>query len=483
MTLVTLKPNGSDSTASVTGAASAHAALADGSDSSYVAFDADESILVDLETFTIPAGSYIRKGAVTARTAKVAASVSMNTFLVLGGVATDNAYPTIGWGSPTSHQVLEHSSAITSQTTIDGAQIAVSVSAAMRLYELGFALTYIAAPAPSVTAPIGLVTDTNTPVVTWDPGLDPDGGPQALAEIRIVNDDDTFFDGGSVTGTGTTWAGSVALPDGYYTAHVKVAQIVDGTPVWAEASAAFSIDVALPNEPIFGPVTPEPTQGHISIVLGATPGLTTTDEFELERSDDAGVTWAPVRTKLGASRVAFDDAYGITDHEAPIGIELLYRARSLHNYSGLYARSAWAFSPPVMLTTGWWLTHATRPAALRLAINPHAFPSVRRAARQGTHQPLGARLPIVISDTRTAWSGEISLRCDSIEDREALDELLDVQEPLLLRGPRSHSWPETYVVFGDQARARAFDKAWVAESFEALPFVTVAAPAGPVEAW
>lgn len=355
----------------------------------------------------------------------------------------------------------------------------------LRIYEAYIDVTYVEQPVCAITAPLGLVTDTNFPLTTWTNTLDIDGGSQARFEIEIWDSDlIQLVLSATVTAVETTWTPPTPLPNGNYETKLRIAQTVNGAFHWSDQDSAFwGLDVDPPELPAIT-VTPDGDLGHITLDLVEDDSAADTDFFEVQRSDDGGSTWTTLRTLRADDRVEVADGPSVRDFEAPIGVALLYRARSVHEYPGSqFAASDWVVSDPATLVTGWWLTHPTRPWSLRVAVEPHAFPQVARSARQGVHQAAGAARPVVITDTRTSWAGTITLRADSADDRADLDEILDVRSPLLLRGPRSHSWPDSWVVFGDQTRTRFVDKAFVAESLEALPFNVVDRPAGVLEGW
>ena len=84
---------------------------------------------------------------------------------------------------------------------------------------------------------------------------------------------------------------------------------------------------------------------------------------------------------------------------------------------------------------------------------------------------------------RDGPTGTITLGLDTVEEREALDELLDSCDTLLLQGRAADYWTDRYVRFGQQDSARMVDKSYVEATFETLPWTEVEAPSGVVEAW
>jgi hypothetical protein len=209
-------------------------------------------------------------------------------------------------------------------------------------------------------------------------------------------------------------------------------------------------------------------------------GPATTDRLELQRSIDAGVTWVPVRNTDGDDGLVLATGAIIYDYEAPNGTATQYRARALHSYTGIYAASAW--STPLSVTwtaTDWWIKHPNLPALnLKLTVGMFSYADVQHAARQGIFQPLGAELPIVVSDTRGGATGTVTLLLATAALQDALDALLDTADTFLLQGPLADGQPDRYVRFGDHASVRLVDRSWAKATTEALAWIEVAQPTG-----
>lgn len=220
---------------------------------------------------------------------------------------------------------------------------------------------------------------------------------------------------------------------------------------------------------------------------GAGAGVATTDRFEVQRSTDGGVTWTAVRTTDGDDGI-IDTGVPVSatvyDYEAPNGTATQYRARALHDYAGVDAASAWATASTTWSSAAWWLKHPNEPA-LNLALpggvgEPalKSYAEVRRAARQGVFQAMGASLAIVVSDTRAGAAGTIVLLLRSVASQNALNALLDTLDTLLLQGPVSHGHADRYVRFGDHTSLRLIDNANSLVTTETLPWVETEMPAG-----
>jgi hypothetical protein len=170
------------------------------------------------------------------------------------------------------------------------------------------------------------------------------------------------------------------------------------------------------------------------------------------------------------------------DWEAPIGSEVLYRARALHAYAlGEWASSNWVVSDPATLdANSWWLKHPT-DWTLDSSVFVRSQASSIRAARQGIFTPLGRRDAVVVSDVRIAASGEITLRTMDDAELEQIEDLVGTEVPLLIQAPPDNAWPDRWVTLGDMTYERVvdgFSRPWL---FLNLTWQEVIRPEGSLE--
>lgn len=499
MTLVTLRPNATTQDgASITGAATAHAATNDNSDASYVTITSGgaNSLVVSLGDLTLPAGAVIKSIALRLRSAWVAGATQVTARTT--GAQTPATVHNISWGVATTTTVLVATTDAVTGTAftdgaVDGASVEVTTGSAVgtRIYEVYVDVTYVAKPVVSVVAPTGTLTDTNLPTVEWSNTLDSDGGAQARFQVKVFTDaqylaggfdPDTSpatIDSGDTAAAATSWQATSSLADDTYRAYVRVAQTVNGVSHWsAWAFSGFVIDVDLPAAPTFT-ATADSANARNVLVVDDNAGTATTDAFEIQRSLDGGTTWETVR-QLEAGEIAAPGPVTVYDYEAPNGVETDYRARALHDYSGLYATSDWVTDSATWTDSSWWLKHPHRPD-LNASVNIHSFPEVQRTGRQGVFHPLGAADVTVVSDTRGPATGTVALRTDTTPERDALDALLGTVGTLLLQARAGEDdTSNRYIRVTGHTRTRVADKAFVAEKVEALEFVTVAQPTGNI---
>lgn len=98
MTFVTLNPSSTTiNSGSITGAASAHAALNDSSDSSYVTFDPGEVASFAVDDLTLPSGAVILFASVGMRVVGGASSAKTT---IAAGSNSATGYTIVNWATP-----------------------------------------------------------------------------------------------------------------------------------------------------------------------------------------------------------------------------------------------------------------------------------------------------------------------------------------------------------------------------------------------
>lgn len=499
MTLSVLRPTATTSnTGTLTGGATAHAVLADDSDASYVtfaAFPSVQSCQVGLTDLTLPAGAVVKSIAVRARSALVVSGTSafLNHKLIGAGPTVNSA-----WGHSSTTPGTRSGLATTGWTDpqIDAVELYLldQFGAALNVYEAYLDVRYVIQPVPTVTAPTGTVTNTNTPTVTWTNVLDPDGASQTAAEVKIYSaaqygaggfdpaTSTSTWESGVVSGPGLVRPVATPIANATYRAYVRTAQTVNGAALWsAWVFGGFVLSVTPPAVPTLA-LTAQSTSGRIQAVITTGGGATTTDRVELQRSVNGGTSWLAVRnTETYDGTIAYPAApVTILDYEAPNGTLTSYRARALHSYTGIYAASAWSTTATATWTaTDWWIKHPNVPALnLKLTQAMFSYADINHGARATSFLPLGASLPIVVSDTRGGPTGTVVLTLATLVSQDALDALLDTVATLLLQGPVGDGHPDRYVRFGDHASVRVGDRSWIKATHETLPWTEVALPIG-----
>lgn len=496
MTVVTTRPDATTSNTgvSITGAATAHAALSDDSDSSYVTTDAsgDELVLGCAEP-SIPAGAVIKGLEMRLRTSTTGTSYMRSK--VWDSDSMNNVVHNVAWSTPTTTLVCQSPWNGASALAIF-ASVAFHSGAAVKTYEVFVDTTYVAKPTTTVTAPTGSVGNTNTPTVTWSNTLDSDGGAQTSAQVKIFSAAQYGAGGfdpstspatysGTVSGSATTKATDVALVDGSYRAYVRVAQTVNYSSHWSDWDyEAFSVLLDRPGDPTVN-VTGETSYGRIKVDMSDTAGDATTDYFEIQRLEPDGVTWRQLRTIDGAGTLTPDgsgDALAY-DPEARNGTAETYRVRALHDFGGgSYSASAWVQDSGTYTSPYWWVKHPSLPA-LNLPVIVYSQAGYSREARQGIFQALGSTRAVVVDDEAGPKTGSITFRFDTDAEQEAFDELFTAGVSLLIQAPSGHHWPDRWVRLAGQDRRRIVDKSWGEATLDTYTWTEVGRPTVDVVVW
>lgn len=367
------------------------------------------------------------------------------------------------------------------------------------IQELRVTFVYVAQPTVSVTAPTEEPVTTTRPLIAWLPTLDGDGGDQTAWQVRVFTDAQygalgfdpemsTAYASASGTGSTSSWT-PPPLPDDTYRAYVRIGQTVLGTTYWSafdfEQFALVAVKPAAPDVDVW----PLDEDGAIQIDIDDQATSPNTDYMEVERAPSGAPAgsdlWEPVRVLSGTNGVLDPGDATIFDFEAPIGVPLQYRVRAVNTTDSdpIVLYGDWTVSGSVTWQSErWWLKHPTRPE-LNVSVMPQSQASITRASRQGTFLPLGRRNAIVVKDVRSSGSGTLQFWLDDEIEQALLDKLLDAESPVLVQGVPGHHWTDRWVTFGDLDRARIVDKAWVASTFDTLPWTEVDVPTGAVSAW
>lgn len=501
MAITTVRPDGVSAGASnftVTGAADAAAATNDDSDSSYVQKDSGVSgtatVALAFDSLTIAADERVKRVRLRGRVETDNANGKMD--LMLGTRVSGLTYYYTGYA-------VRGAVGVTSPVDVTGAWFTASPDGAswdqsrvdaLRgqfieykdgsdrgfLYELYIDVDIASQPTVSVTAPTGTVTSTATPEVQWT-YTDPDAAdPQTFYEVRVFTAAQYGAGGFDAATSDATWeSGQVessepgafvgdGLLSGTYRAYARVAKSVNGEPFWSDwAYSGFTISVTPPPT-----VTVEAAwsadEGKATLTLeGGNPVGFTSQYFQVQRSDDDGVTWALLRD---GDEVAPDGSYTaeVLDYEAPRGLTVQYRTRSVGVSGEERIPSAWSTVIPQVLVTNdgtWWLKAVDDPTLNTGSLKVTGPLSVQVDEPHVAFKPLGKNLPIVVSGLIGGRDGSYRIVATSDDEWDALDAILMHQGVLLVQDPTgrqayiravNRNWAELYSA-GRIAREVSFD--------------------------
>lgn len=505
MATKTVRPNSTVTAGgnSVVGAANAHTALSDDSDTSYMVLEyGKEQCILGIPDLGLPSGALIKAALVRIRCAGYNGTVIIQVGYTKDGLWTSQS---ISWKSMTTIVAAGDYNSHT-EAEINGLNLRLQQAwppggVPVYVNEAYADVIYVPKPVVEVTGPSGTITD-NTPVIEWDGELDWDGGAQTAYQVKVF--DDAIYGGGGFnpsssipdydSGEVSGAAQSLTLPlplasIDTYKAYVRVGQTVHGTVLWSDwdAGSAFTVEASIPNPPVIS-ITPEDEDARLSIEISeAKAGKSTADLYELQKSLDAGSTWMEVRT-LEEGGMLPGGSSEAWDYEVPNGQDVRYRARSVNkagNSTGPWvetADSSWS-SPSV------WIKNVFLPS-LSLH-NPEggrvrSFPSQSRELDATVHKVLGRPDPIVVRDEGGPIyeNGELVLMTETVEDREAVDALIESGQTLLLQFPEDADEQDRYIeITGSFQRERIVDKSFATLRDETFNWQQVAAPDGTVEEW
>jgi hypothetical protein len=202
------------------------------------------------------------------------------------------------------------------------------------------------------------VTTTSRPTVTWT-HAQADGYTQGSYRVKVftsakANPDtatDAVWDSGTVnSATGSAQITTDLVNGSTYFVYVKTRTYTsttndDGWSLWGSGTAAsgisFTVALPAPTAPIIS-LTWGATQQRVRAVLTgkAVTAPMTAQTFDLQRSDDGGVTWYFVR---GGMSQTPDGSFQVTDDDFEMkrGTTVRYRARSVATGAGNTIASAW----------------------------------------------------------------------------------------------------------------------------------------------
>lgn len=170
-------------------------------------------------------------------------------------------------------------------------------------------------------------------------------------------------------------------------------------------------------------------------------GVLASQEFDVERSLDGGVTWTAIRS----SPAVRDDAYQrvtVYDYEAPLGVPVAYRVRTRYTGEIGEIASDWVEDQPdvTLAATAWWLKDFEDPSLnIQCPIVGSEF-TVKSREDQGVFLPLGRELPMIVSDVIRGEEFSLRMFFRTVAHYEAFEVLRRRQRALLLQSDMGDSW-------------------------------------------
>lgn len=517
LTTVTLRPTSTSQAGSWTVAPSgtAHAALADGSDTTYVQLTArcrlDSDVLrVGFGTPSIPAGAKVYSVTLRDRIQTVTSGspqpVCHHWFRCLTGViqvagqAQDVHKTFFNSTCPSSTVSAWVDRELGSYTSAPGGQAwDVATNLSGLFYDLGrgddFAgnlrysavfldVVYQQLSAVTVTGPTGSSTSTR-PTVTWT-YASPDSQPQQAWRVAIYTAAQVAAVGftpftttpqqasGWVLGEALQWTLNQDIVDGSYAAYVQATSKWAGSgdfptaiasTTWTRAAAP----VTPPPSPVLSSAVFDPTGTGRNALTFAPGGPTpATVVFTVQRSDDNEVTWFDI------PRLRYLPANGmtpITDYDYTARTNVIAKYRVIAYTGSPYKGSAAPSAVLSVTPTGdeHALVHPANP--LLSTILPVASPKagdgikITRRMVQGHFQGIGEAgkvLPIVLQGPYAGYEFELEAIFNRGEPSDdywaAVDQIVTSGSTLLFKRPNGD---QHWVTVGPGASGRDMEESYI----------------------
>ena len=481
MTTQVLRPNGNISGATnytVTGAASVHASLADDLDSSYIrkTGTGQKSWIGAFADYTLPANYMVKQVRLRARlsTPTSASKLDLQLGATISGAV--KYFPSLAVrGAVSIGEVVGawQSSAPTGASWTQAAinelrcQLTEYKDSGDRayIYEVYADVELASQPTVTVDAPTGTVTDTAAPTVSWTLS-DTDGESQSYFEVKVFSSAQYGAADFSPDTATATWASGITsssepskqvgtyLANGAWRAYVRAAKTVNGQPYFSSWSySAFTVTLTAPAVPTLT-LAYTAAQGKVTATMAGTYSATFTyQRLQLQRSDNAGVTWSDVRY---GSDIVPTGAIGATldDYEAVRGNTAYYRVRAIGFVGSNVVASAWSASSTLSVTNDgtWWLKSITDPTLNKGSIRILHGLDMQQEEDIAVFRPIGRSKAVVVSGSMYGVDGNYSIKTAGAAEWAAVNALVTHQGTLLLQAPdgtqkyirfTARSWNET----------------------------------------
>lgn len=314
----------------------------------------------------------------------------------------------------------------------------------------------------TVSAPTGTVSSTASPDVTWSYS-DPDAETQAYYQVKIftaaqygaggfsADTSTATWDSGQVGSTDVSVPVGTLLLNGTYRAYVRAAKIINNTPFWsAWAFSTFTVNLAPPPTPTLTASWSAVTGATTLFVNGSTPTGFTYQRLQVQRSDDNGTTYYDVRNGASITPDGSQDAT-VLDYEAPRGITVYYRARSVGYVGENVVATVWTPPQQILVTNDslWWFKAVTDPTLNVYGVPVQANLSVQVDEPNTVFRPLGSDRPKVVAGKLQGEDGSYSIVTTSTAQWDNIEPIIKHQGIVLVQDP-----------FGYQKYVRFTERQW-----------------------
>ena len=486
MTVTVVRPNGTPSGGglfTVTGAATAHAALSDNTDASYIrkTGSGTAAIILGFGSTAVGTTQVVKQVRIRARVQSPTSSSKLNIQLGarIGGVNYFHPALAVRGVVATGEVVGQWFSSAPdgsawSQATIDAlrAQVTEYKDAGDRgyVYEVYIDVDISTQSTVTVATPTGTLTATAKPDVTWSV-TDPDGDPPQYYQVKVFSDAKYGAAGFDPTTATADWDSSqvpsgdvsatvnVSLLNGTYRAYVRSGKAINGIPFWSGwAFSGFVLSLTPPAVPTLV-VNYNPTTNAVTLTAtGSAPTGFDYQQFDFDKSTD-GVTWYPVRYGY-ALQPDSANVEVLTDNEPARAVTMRYRVRTTGVVGTNVQTSAWSTVATVGTSNDYrWIIKTLEP-------EPQVVTGVRitgplgweQPEQVGTFTPLGRAYPVVLTHGVQGRAGDFTVVTIGSTEYTDVWALLAYTGTLFIQSP-----------FGDDIYVRVVARNVVRDGFAGNP--------------
>jgi len=488
MAITTVRPNATASGASsftlTGGAGSVHATLSDDSDGTFLektsAVVGQASAIVDFGTTTITSSQRVKQCRIRARCSTPTSEGKLNIFL---GSRIDNqnffhsALAVRGENTTTTtftgpFYTSAPNGESWSQSSINGLRGKITeyedTADRGKFFELFIDIDISAQPTVSVSAPTGSITTTTAPDVTWT-FTDTDNETQAFYQIKVftaaqygaggfnANTSTATYNSGEIASSDNTAVVGALLFAGTYRAYVRTAKSVNGEPFWSDYSfSQFTISYTAPTTPtMLASWSSSLGKASFTLTGAAVPAGYSSQYFDIQRSDDDGVTYEAIRNGEELTPNASFVATAV-DYEAPRGEVAYYRARAVAvNASDQEFPSDYGTVQQVLVTNDetWWFKVIEEPDYNKGSVRVLKELDVEIEEPNTVFRPLGSSRPIVVAGPLQGEDGGYNIKTVTETEWDSFYTILSHQGTILVQDP-----------FGNQKYIRIISRDWTAET-------------------
>ena len=335
-----------------------------------------------------------------------------------------------------------------------------------RVYEVMALVTTSNLPAFGAAPTISGATTTTRPTVNLGAYSQADSFSQNGVQVRVFTatktdpsvTSDLVWDSGIIANTSSVQLGAAnsAYPSGVdltngttYYVFARTAADSSGTgnmqawSAWGSGTAtstvSFTLSLTAPTTTSLTATWNSTTQTVALTATGAAYA-SGTQVFEIQRSNDGGTTYYPVR---GASTLTPDGSYvaTATDYEAARGATVRYRWRAVGTVSGQTVASAWTSAVTVTTTVtsggGWTLRSLTSTGLDKEILGARVLTDVPVVQEEsiGVFRPLGRSTPIVIHGDLEKHDGSWTILAQGTTEWTSLIGVINSQRLILCLDP------------------------------------------------